>query len=96
VTAEEYLEIDRAAECRSEYLDGQMYAMVGSTRTNSFLAGAIGSELYRALRGRRCGVAICNLRVGVSARVRISIRMQWFLVVTPRPPGRTISRSIRH
>jgi Uma2 family endonuclease len=68
VTAEAYLEIDRAAEWRSEYLDDRMYSMAGSSRTHSFLAGAIGSELSRALRGRRCGVAICNLRTGVSAR----------------------------
>ncbi len=68
MTAEEYLEIDRAAECRSEYLDGQMYSMMGNNRTHSFLACAIGSELSRASRGRKCGVAICNLRVGVSPR----------------------------
>ncbi len=34
LTPEQYLEIERAAETRSEYLGGAMYAMAGATRNH--------------------------------------------------------------
>jgi len=34
-TPEEYLELERAAEFKSEYLDGQIYAMSGGSRTHA-------------------------------------------------------------
>jgi len=33
LTEEQYLAIERAAEFRSEYYQGQMFAMAGSSRT---------------------------------------------------------------
>lgn len=42
LTPEQYLEIERTAEYKSEYLDGQMYAMAGASmaqlRSSSTLA----------------------------------------------------------
>ncbi|HEY9231102.1 MAG TPA: Uma2 family endonuclease, partial [Blastocatellia bacterium] len=34
-TPEEYLELERAAEFKSEYLDGQIYAMSGGSRAHA-------------------------------------------------------------
>jgi len=67
-TPEQYLEIDRASECRNEYLDGHIYAMAGGSRTHAFLAGAIIRELGGALRNRGCLVGSSDLRVGVEER----------------------------
>jgi Uma2 family endonuclease len=65
-TPEQYLEIDRVSECRSEYLDGHIYAMAGGSRAHAYLAVAIASELRLALRNRECRVAGSDLRVRVS------------------------------
>lgn len=54
VTAEEYLEIDRAAEYKSEYYDGTVYAMSGGTYNHSQLIGNLSGLLYLQLRGRPC------------------------------------------
>jgi Uma2 family endonuclease len=35
LTEEQYLEIDRAAEIRSEFIDGEMFAMSGATHRHS-------------------------------------------------------------
>src|SRR5271165_6806610 len=67
-TPEQYLEIDRASQCRNEYLDGHIYAMAGGSPAHSYLAVAIISELRQALRNRGCQVANCDLRVRTSER----------------------------
>jgi Uma2 family endonuclease len=67
-TPEQYLEIDRASECRNEYLDGHIYAMAGGSRTHAFLAGAIILELGQALRKRGCRVVPSDLRLRTSER----------------------------
>lgn len=36
-TPEHYLDRERAAEYKSEYLDGQIYAMAGATRRHNFI-----------------------------------------------------------
>jgi Uma2 family endonuclease len=65
LTPEQYLEIERAAETRSEYLDGAMYAMSGASRNHSRIVMAAGAQLYAQLRGRDCTAAIVDLRLSV-------------------------------
>src|SRR5258708_5204984 len=67
-TPEQYLDIDRASECRSEYLDGHICAMAGGSRAHAYLAVAIASELRLALRNRGCQVGGSDLRLRVSER----------------------------
>src|SRR5258706_4855912 len=68
LTPEQYLEIERAAETKSEYHDGQMYAMSGGTRRHSLLAMNFGAELRQALKHRQCFVFTSDLRVGAHRR----------------------------
>lgn len=68
LTPEQYLEIERAAEERSEYHDGQMYAMPGATLRHSALSVSCMSELHSALRDGPFFVYTCNLRVGAHRR----------------------------
>src|SRR5690242_19981703 len=54
-TPEEYLELERAAEFKSEYLDGQIYAMSGGSLTHSAITfnlyGQVAAQLKPPCRG---------------------------------------------
>jgi hypothetical protein len=56
LSPEEYLEIDRAAEFRSEYYDGHMYARAGASPTHVLIVGDFAGELRQALKGGPCQV----------------------------------------
>ncbi len=66
ITPEEYLTIERAAEYKSEYYDGQIYAMSGGTRWHSVIGVNLLRELSTALLGR-CEVHGSDMRLRVSA-----------------------------
>ena len=68
LTEQEYLAIDRAAEVRSEFFDGEMWAMSGGSMRHSRLAMNISGELYNALRGTNCQAFTSDLRVRVMPR----------------------------
>src|SRR6195256_4385412 len=68
VTPEQYLEIERKAEVKSEYLDGVMYAMPGSSYLHAVIIGNFTNALNIALRGRNCTVTPNNVRLKVSPR----------------------------
>ncbi len=65
LTEEEYLAIERAAEFKSEYYDGHMYAMAGASASHAQITGNLTRELGNALRQRPCGVLPNDLRVRV-------------------------------
>jgi Uma2 family endonuclease len=67
LTPEEYLALERKAEIRSEYLDGDMVAMSGGTREHNLIVGNIVRELGNQLKGRPCEVYPSDMRVKVSA-----------------------------
>lgn len=66
LTPEQYLEIERAAEFRSEYFNGHMYAMSGGSPRHAFIIGNCIGELHNALRKSPCRIASSDLRVRVS------------------------------
>jgi Uma2 family endonuclease len=68
LTPEEYLARDRAAEVRSEYYDGHIYAMSGASLPHGVIVGNLTAELRNRLRGRDCRVVPNDLRVRVTAR----------------------------
>jgi len=65
LTPEQYLEIERAAEFKSEYFDGQMYAMAGGTFNHAAIIGSLYIALGSALRGRPCRLFTSDLRVRI-------------------------------
>jgi Uma2 family endonuclease len=67
-TPEEYLEVERAAEIKSEYYDGQMFAMSGGTLPHSLIGGNLIAAMKLALRGKKCNVATADLRIRISPR----------------------------
>jgi Uma2 family endonuclease len=67
LTPEAYLEIERAAEFRSEYFAGEMFAMAGGTPRHSLIAANVIGTLRTLLKGRRCTAYEGNLRIEASA-----------------------------
>jgi Uma2 family endonuclease len=69
LTEEQYLALERAAEFKSEYFDGEMFAMSGASMQHGLLQGNIFGELYSALRGSQCVAFGSDLRIRVSGRM---------------------------
>ncbi len=67
ITPEEYLAIEREAPYKSEYFQGQMFAMAGAGLAHNLLVMNVGAALHQALRSRRCRVVSSDMRVRVSA-----------------------------
>jgi len=54
ITPEEYLAREREALCKSEYFDGQVFAMAGGTEAHNAIAFNLGLELGAQLKGGPC------------------------------------------
>jgi Uma2 family endonuclease len=65
ITPEEYIEIERKAETKSEYCRGEMFAMSGASREHCRLASRLNSLLETHLRPRGCEVYVADMRVRV-------------------------------
>jgi Uma2 family endonuclease len=66
LTPEQYLELERAAEFRSEYYNGRMYAMAGGSLQQSIIIGHLTRHMGNALAGQPYIVVPNDLRVRVS------------------------------
>ena len=62
----QYLEAERRAQTKSEYLAGQVFAMAGASRGHNRITFNLGGLLYTALRGRACEAYIGDMRVKVA------------------------------
>jgi len=67
ITPSEYLALERKAEHKSEYLNGEIFAMTGASRKHNLVAGNIFSELKQQLKARRCEAYMSDMRVKVPA-----------------------------
>ena len=65
LTEEEYLAIERASEFRSEFFDGEMFAMSGASMQHGRLQQNLSGELWSRLRGGECESFSAGLRVRV-------------------------------
>lgn len=66
MTPEQYLEIERAAEFRSEFYAGRMHAMSGGSFQHVIITGNVAVTLSTRLQDRPCVVATNDFRVRVS------------------------------
>ena len=62
-TPEQYLELDRKADHRSEYVNGEVLAMAGASRVHNRITLNIGAALTAQLRGSSCEPFTSDLRV---------------------------------
>ena len=62
-----FLQFERHAEGKSEFFEGEVFAMAGGTRTHSLIAANLTRELGNLLKGRPCFTYNADLRVKVEA-----------------------------
>jgi Uma2 family endonuclease len=67
LTESEYLALERAAPFKSEYFDGEMFAMAGGSPMHSLIAANVIRELGLKLKGRPCLAFTSDLRLKVEA-----------------------------
>jgi Uma2 family endonuclease len=67
LTPEQYLAIERAAEFRSEFYNGKMYAMAGGSFQHALIAGNVIGILHRDLKNG-CHALSNDMRVRVAPR----------------------------
>jgi Uma2 family endonuclease len=65
VSPEEYLVRERAAEYKSEYVDGEIRAMTGASPNHGRIVLNIGAGLQAQLRGGPCEAFLSDLRVKI-------------------------------
>lgn len=66
MTPEQYLEIERAASVRSEFWNGDLFALAGASVTHGVITGNILAGLHVRLRDKPCRVFPSDLKVLVA------------------------------
>lgn len=66
VTPQQYLELERRAEAKSEYFNGEVYALAGASPRHTTIAANVIISLGLQFRGRPCTVHTGDLRVKVN------------------------------
>ena len=67
ISPEDYLSIERKSEIRSEYLNGEIFAMVGASRAHNLIVANITRELTQQLKGKSCELYPNDMRVRIPA-----------------------------
>jgi Uma2 family endonuclease len=67
LTPEQYLEIERKADYKSEYIDGGMFAMAGASPNHARIVMNAGAQLWQQLRGGLCEVTTTDVRLFIKA-----------------------------
>lgn len=65
ISVQEYLTRERAASFKSEYFEGEIFAMAGGSPQHSLIAANFIREAGNALKGKPCAVFSSDLRVRV-------------------------------
>ena len=65
LSPEEYLALERHAEFKSEYMDGEVYAFAGGSKRHNLIVANIIITLGGQLKGRPCKVYPSDLKVRV-------------------------------
>ena len=67
ISQEEYLQSERQAEFKSEYFQGEVFAMSGASRNGNKLVSNFIIELGTKLKGKNCNIYPSDLRVHIPA-----------------------------
>jgi len=67
LTPEQYLEIERKADHKSEYIDGGMFAMAGASPNHSRIVMNASAHLWNQLGTGPCEVFVTDLRLFIKA-----------------------------
>jgi len=67
LSIEEYLEGELLSEIRHEYVDGEVFAMSGTSKNHNRIAGNTLFHLRSVTRGTGCGVYMSDVKVRIEA-----------------------------
>ncbi len=70
-TLEEYLELEQEAPFKSEFVDGQLFAMAGAADNHNIINTNIVTVLRTAARGSKCRVMASDMKVLLRERPQI-------------------------
>lgn len=65
ITVEDYLEGELRSDIRHEYIDGEVYAMVGASAAHNVIVGNLFAALHAHLRGGPCQVFMADMKVNI-------------------------------
>lgn len=65
LTVEEYLAGEQVSEIRHEYLDGEVYAIAGASRTHGAIVNALAFALTPASREKKCQLYTSDMKVRI-------------------------------
>ena len=68
ITEQEYLDGEKISEVRHEYIDGEVYAMAGSSRRHNSITLNIALALKQSSRDTPCDVFSSDLKVRINQR----------------------------
>jgi len=66
ITEAQYLKMERAAETRSEFFDGEVFAMAGTSKRHAIIAGNAFAALHPQVRRRNCDIFQNEMRLKVA------------------------------
>jgi len=66
ISEEDYLEGEKIAELKHEYVDGHIYAMAGAHSNHNSLALNISSEFKNHLKGKPCRAYMSDMKVRIN------------------------------
>lgn len=69
ISVEDYLDGEKDAEIRHEYVNGYVYAIAGSTPAHNIIAGNIARAFGNALENRDCVVYASDMKIRASETV---------------------------
>jgi Uma2 family endonuclease len=66
LTPEEYLQWEEEQSIKHEYINGEVYAMVGGTLNHNYITLNLASALRNNQRGKGCKVYMADAKLGIS------------------------------
>lgn len=66
LTPEDYLATERSAEFKSEFFNGEIFAMSGASQSHNTIVLNVGAELRQQLKKRPCKAYVNDMRVKVN------------------------------
>ncbi len=70
MSPEEYLEFEQHSDIKHEYIDGEIYAMAGTTKTHNTISLNLAILFREKLRNSNCQTFMADIKVNISNKKR--------------------------
>jgi Uma2 family endonuclease len=68
LTFEEYLELEQASSCKHDYVDGEVFALVGASEQHNRIVGNMYALIWNQIAGTGCRVMMTDTKVRPNPR----------------------------